>query len=99
MKPVSESGSVAGTSGTTGISDRLRRLRVENQMSMKQVADRIGVPLSTYRDWEYGKSIRGEPYPELAALYGVSVHELITGRTAEKSEIVKALLDAREAVE
>lgn len=43
---------------------------------MRQAAKLIGAPESTYREWEYGRSIRGEPYPRIAKAYGISLEEL-----------------------
>jgi transcriptional regulator with XRE-family HTH domain len=66
---------------------------------MKDVAQAIGVPASTYRDWEYGKAIKGEPYGKLAEFYGVRVDELLGGKMTELSEILVPLLEAREKIE
>jgi transcriptional regulator with XRE-family HTH domain len=43
------------------------------------MARAIGVPASTYREWEYGRAIRGEPYVKMAEVLKVSLYELITG--------------------
>ncbi|MNT06136.1 hypothetical protein D3C72_1407900 [compost metagenome] len=40
----------------------------------------MNIPVSTYRDWEYGKQIKGEPYVDLAKVLDVSLTELLTGR-------------------
>ena len=61
------------------IAKRLRQLRMKKGMTLKEVARKIGVPESTYRDWEYGRSIQGEPYVLLAQVFDVSVYELLTG--------------------
>lgn len=58
---------------------RLRRLRQQRGMTAKEVAEQIGVSPTTYREWEYGRSILGEPYLKLAKVFGVSVHELLSG--------------------
>ncbi|MBK8202439.1 MAG: helix-turn-helix transcriptional regulator [Bdellovibrionales bacterium] len=44
---------------------------------MREAARRIGVPESTYREWEYGRKIRGEPYLQIAKTFGVSIEELL----------------------
>lgn len=43
---------------------------------MREAARRIGVPETTYRDWEYGNAIQGEPYPRIAKAFGISLDEL-----------------------
>jgi len=44
------------------------------------VAERAGISASTYRYWEYGKKIKGEPYIELALALNVSLTELFTDK-------------------
>jgi len=58
---------------------RLKRLREERSLNVKEMAAQIGVATSTYRDWEYGRDIKGEPYVKIAEILGVSVYELLTG--------------------
>lgn len=59
------------------IGAKLQMLRQQKNLSVKQVAAAIGVAQSTYRDWEYGRAIRGEPYSRLARILGVSLSELL----------------------
>lgn len=61
------------------LSDRLRRLRTEKGYSVKEVAEAIGVPVTTYREWEHGRKIVGEPYLALSKVFEVSLYELLTG--------------------
>ena len=44
---------------------------------MRKAAQLIGVPETTYREWEYGRQIRGEPYLKIAKAFGISVSELL----------------------
>ncbi|MDR3608445.1 MAG: helix-turn-helix transcriptional regulator [Oligoflexia bacterium] len=83
------------------IGNRLRKLRTENRFTLSQVARQVGVPVSTYRDWEYGKAIQGEPYAKLAQAFGVSIEELLGGEKAlqkpeMRSDILGLLLNARK---
>jgi transcriptional regulator with XRE-family HTH domain len=43
---------------------------------MREVAKGIGVPLTTYREWEYGRSVQGKHLVSLAKFYGVSAESL-----------------------
>ena len=36
------------------LEQRIRNIRVKKKMTMKETAKKIGVSISTYRDWEYG---------------------------------------------
>lgn len=40
-------------------------------------AQLINVAPSTYREWEKGRAITGNPYVELAEVLGVSVYEIL----------------------
>lgn len=76
------------------IGQRLKKYRLHRQLSLKQTAELVGVSASTYRDWEYGKAIQGEPYEKLAEVFQVSLVELITGklrRTQDLKIAVQAL--------
>ena len=68
------------------LGDRLKRLRSENGLSVKQVADFLAIAPSTYREWENGRQIRGEPYGQLAKVFKVEVGELITGKRSYSLE-------------
>lgn len=58
---------------------RLTVFRNAKELSINQVAKKLGVSPSTYRTWEYGASIKGEPYIQLAKIFEVSLSELLTG--------------------
>ena len=61
------------------LSNRLKKLRSEKNFSINEVAKKIGVSPSTYRTWENGAEIRGEPYLKIANVFEISLSELITG--------------------
>jgi len=73
------------------ISQRLVHFRNLKGLTQKQVAERLAVPVTTYRNWEYGKAIRGEPYVALAQIFEISILELLTGSKPGKSEMLRAL--------
>jgi transcriptional regulator with XRE-family HTH domain len=74
---------------------RLRRLRVERSLSIEDVARGLEVSSSTYREWENGRSIRGEPYVKMRDLFQVSLEELMTGKGGDSSKAL-AEVDALE---
>lgn len=78
------------------ISDRLKRLRVRKGLSQINLAKLVHVPVTTYRDWEGGKAITGEPYPILAEHLDVSINYLITGQQHTENNI---LLDIDKIIE
>lgn len=75
---------------------RLKRYRQQRGLTIQEVSSRTGIPASTYKEWENGRQIRGEPYLLLAEVYQVSIQELITGQK-NKSTSLLARFDALEA--
>ena len=55
---------------------RLKSLRIKKGLSISECAKALSVSPSTYREWEYGRSIIGEPYPKMAELFEVSLSDL-----------------------
>lgn len=70
---------------------RLKRLRMKRGLSLKQVAEQLDISASTYRDWEYGKAIQGEPYMDLAKVLNIGVVELITGNSRQNQDLMRAI--------
>ena len=75
----------------TNFGQRLKRLRTAQALNIKESARRIGVAESTYREWENGRSILGEPYMRIAETFKVSLSELISGQRVEKLNEVELL--------
>lgn len=77
------------------MANRLRSLRLARNLNINEVARAVGVVPSTYRAWELGAEIKGEPYLRLAELFEISLYELLTGQTdsraAKISEIQRIL--------
>jgi transcriptional regulator with XRE-family HTH domain len=74
---------------------RLQRLRRAKGLTATHVGHALGVAPSTYRDWENGRQIRGEPYAKLSEVLGCSLVELMTGRVPIKSNIFNKLEQIR----
>lgn len=58
------------------MSTTLKRLRTKRGLKVSTCSVSLGVSQSTYREWENGRSISGEPYIKLAQLFQVSISEL-----------------------
>ena len=80
------------------LAKRLCRLRLQSKLTQKEVASRLGISPSTYRDWEYGNKIMGEPYLKLSEIFSVSVYELLTGRRASSHELMKEIENISQSV-
>lgn len=59
------------------LSQRIKKLRQEQKMTLKEMAQHLGVPTSTYRDWEYGSKIPADVLIELSQLFKSSPNELL----------------------
>ncbi|MDR3608290.1 MAG: helix-turn-helix transcriptional regulator [Oligoflexia bacterium] len=74
---------------------RLRTLRERRGLSVRAVAETIGVPMSTYREWENGRAVQGtRSYAPLAQVLQVSIHELLTGEAPQEQAKHIAYLNA-----
>ena len=79
-----------GTQSTTAIEPfghRLKRLRRAKGLSVKELALQLKIAETTYREWEYGRAIQGEPYPAIAIALGVGLTELLTGESPKADEL------------
>ncbi len=72
------------------IGTRLKHFRKQKNLTVAEVARRIDVSESTYRDWENGRAIKGEPYVKLAAVFAVSLNELFGLPASEATEATNA---------
>ncbi|MBY0385110.1 helix-turn-helix transcriptional regulator, partial [bacterium] len=78
------------------ISEIMRKRRNEIGLTIAVCAKEIGVSQSTYREWEYGRAISGEPYAKIASLLGLSLSELL-GR--DKTELIIKTEEVEEKME
>ena len=78
------------------LGSHLKQLRARKKLTLREVAELLDIPVSTYRDWEYGKAIQGEPYVKLAKIFGVSLSELLMDApAASRDDLLRALEEAR----
>ncbi len=75
-----------------GFNHRLKKFRLQAKLSQRQAAKKIGVPESTYRDWEYGNAILGEPYPRIVQAFNITLNELF-GLSDEPPETADKKVD------
>ena len=67
----------------------LKKLRQSKKLSMREAARLIDVPETTYREWEYGRLIRGhEAYLKIAKGFNISLDELF-GLQSTSSSVEK----------
>ena len=61
------------------VHQRLKRLREEKGLTAKEAAKLIGVPKSTYIDWEHGRGMKLPPVQKICHVLAISVTELLIG--------------------
>ncbi|MBS1984581.1 MAG: helix-turn-helix transcriptional regulator [Bdellovibrionales bacterium] len=79
--------------------NRLREARQRRGLSAKQLAALVGVSPTTYREWEYGRSIRdAKVYAKLARALEMKLSFLLTGQDADPEALRSAVDDLERAV-
>lgn len=59
------------------IANIMKTTRESKNLKVKDIASHVGVAESTYRDWENGRSIQGEPYFAIAEALQITLGELL----------------------
>ncbi len=70
---------------------RLKRLRKEANLTAKEMALQVGVPQSTYVDWEHGRGMKVPPLQKISQVLAISVTELLTGQKPSLQTFVTEL--------
>lgn len=70
---------------------RLKNFRLRAGFSAEEVSRKVGVASTTYREWENGRAISGEPYEKLARVLGVTVYQLLGIQEINLHEIANEL--------
>ncbi len=86
----------ATTIPTNPFHERLRTLRKSKGLTMREMARRVGVPETTYREWEVGRAIQGEPYVRMAKALEVSLTELLTGQRPDQAQILSEIEEVEQ---
>lgn len=73
------------------IGEKLKEFRVKKKLSVSECARALSVSPSTYREWEYGRSIIGEPYVKIAELFEVSLTDLFSTERSEALNEIEML--------
>ena len=74
------------------ISEVLKARRLQLNKKPSEIASFIGVSESTYRDWEHGRKIQGEPYIRIADALEMSIIDLLEiNRSEDRETFLKEL--------
>lgn len=61
----------------TEIGKLMKKQRLKLDIKVKDIAKEIGVAESSYREWENGRKIQGEPYLKIAEILQIPVAQLL----------------------
>ena len=74
---------------TNNIGSRLKSAREKKGLRRDQVAERLGLSLSTIQAYENNRNqLKPDGLETFSRLYGVSIEWLVTGKEAQSAEIV-----------
>lgn len=80
------------------LATKLKQLRIQKSWSLAGTARRLGVPVSTYKEWELGRKIPVEQLVNLAGLHSTSVSQLLGQKQNSNEELAKGLLALETAM-
>lgn len=80
-------------------SENLKNLRVNKGLSVKEMATKLEVAPSTYREWEYGRKIQGEPYPKIAEILNVSLDKLFGRKQIKVKDVLNSLEEIKNKID
>lgn len=81
------------------IGKRLKTFRILKGLSIQEVATRIGVAASTYREWENGRAITGNPYAKISSALGVGVYQILGLEDTSKDTLFSCLNELERCVQ
>lgn len=75
---------------------RIIKQRLNLGLTQKEVAQALKIPLSTYKEWEYGRRVQGEDvYVKLSEVLEINLRTLLTGEAIfEKDELIQKVQGA-----
>lgn len=80
----------------SAIGQRMKAIRLNAGLSVTEVAQTAEIPVTTYREWENGRQIKGEPYAKIAEALNVTLYELLIGEKPNSSEILRKIAEIEE---
>ncbi len=72
------------------VAEKMKTRRQKLNIKVRDISQKVGVAESTYRDWENGRSIQGEPYMKIANALNMNILDLLE---IEKTSIGKVIAD------
>ena len=81
------------------IGKRLKAHRILKGLSIQDAAGRIGVAASTYREWENGRAITGNPYSKISATLDIGVYKILGIEDESKEALFNCLIELEKSIQ
>lgn len=83
-----------------GMGEIIKRLRIENDMTLEELGDKVGVGKSTVRKWENGiiANMKRDKIAKVASVFDVSPSYLMGWDNDEKQEDLETTVSALDLV-
>jgi transcriptional regulator with XRE-family HTH domain len=78
---------------------RLRMFRLNKGYSVEEVATKLGIAPSTYREWEKGRAITGNPYLKLSAVLEVGVYQILGVEDEARDQLFNCLSELEKIIQ
>lgn len=80
------------------LAQKIQQLRLERKMTLKETAKLLEVPVSTYRDWEYGRKMPADAILKLAEAFNVPMTIFAKNEASNRADLRKAIDLIEEAL-
>ena len=80
------------------LSKKIRQLRLDRKMTLKETAKQLQVPESTYRDWEYGRKIPADVALKLTEIFDVPITAFLGRKTSREADLERVISLMEEAL-
>jgi transcriptional regulator with XRE-family HTH domain len=80
---------------------RITKQRLNLGLTQREVAQALKIPLSTYKEWEYGRRVQGEGvYVKLSEVLEMNLRTLLTGEVlVDRHNLVQKVQIAAKQME
>ena len=85
--------------GSIEFGKRLREFRVAAHLTVRQIATALDVSPATYREWERGRAITGQPYVKLSQILSVSLSGIFGVDQGSRQHLIGLVDQAQKTLE
>ena len=76
------------------LNEKLKNLRIENKMTQRELANKLGISIPTLQKYEYGTlNIKNEIILSLCDIFNISVDDFLNEKRQNEMDILKEMDD------